>query len=304
MADVLVVGEALVDIVERLDGSRAEHPGGSPANVALGLARLDRDVHLLTRVGDDERGRSVLAHLEGSGVHLVDGSVTGEPTSTATARLDERGVATYHFELDWRLPPAPDLAGYHALHTGSIAAFLSPGGDAVVRLVEEAAGRVTVTYDPNARPQLMGEAGPARARVEHLVAHSDVVKVSDEDIAWLAPGEDPLAVVRAWQLGRPSVVVLTRGEGGAVAVLDAGEVEVKAPPTAVVDTVGAGDSFMAALLDHLAGADLLGAHRADALRSNGTDQVAAMLRHAARVAAITCSRAGADPPTRAELDTA
>jgi fructokinase len=102
--EVLVVGEALVDIVERRDGSRAEHPGGSPANVALGLARLGRRTGLLTRIGDDERGRRIVAHLQAGGVRLVDGSVTADPTSTAKATLDDRGVASYEFDIDWRLP--------------------------------------------------------------------------------------------------------------------------------------------------------------------------------------------------------
>jgi len=302
VAEVLVVGEALVDIVERTDGSRAEHPGGSPANVALGLARLGRAAALLTRIGTDERGVAVRTHLEASGVRLVEGSVTGERTSTATARLDERGVASYAFDLDWRVAADPDLSAYAALHTGSIAAFLAPGGDDVVRLVEAASGRVTVTYDPNARPVLMGDAGQARARVERIVALADLVKVSDEDLAWLAPGEDPVAIATRWQASGPAVVVVTRGGEGAVAVTGTGRVEVLAPQVDVVDTVGAGDSFMSGLVDHLAGAGLLGAGTHDTMAAMPAADVAAMLTHAVRVAAVTVSRAGANPPTRAELD--
>ncbi|MDQ1292151.1 MAG: fructokinase [Actinomycetota bacterium] len=305
VSSILVIGEALVDIVRRTDGSRAEHPGGSPANVALGLARLERDATLLTRIGRDERGRTVRRHLEGAGVRLLDGSITAEPTSTATARLDAAGVATYEFDLDWRLPTALDPAGlardFQALHTGSIAAFLQPGGDDVLRALEAVRGTMTISYDPNARPALMGEASQARARVERIVALSDLVKVSDEDLAWLAPGEDPLDVAREWAARGPAVVVVTLGGQGAVGLCAAGRVRVPAPATTLVDTVGAGDSFMSGLLDHVAGADLLGADRAERLRGIDERFLRDMLEHAARLASITCGREGADPPTRAEL---
>ncbi|WP_198954675.1 carbohydrate kinase [Kineosporia sp. R_H_3] len=302
MAKVLVVGEALVDIVQRADGSGADHPGGSPANVALGLARLGRDASLLTRIGTDAHGRAIREHLEASGVHLVDGTVVDAPTSTATALVDAQGVATYHFDIDWRLDTVPDVTRYDALHTGSIAAILQPGGDAVLRLVEQASGRVVVTYDPNARPTLMGDPVATRERMERIVALADVVKVSDEDLAWLAPGEDPVDVAAAWQATGPGIVVVTRGGEGAVAVQATGRVEVLAPRIDVVDTVGAGDSFMSALVDHLDGAGLLGTGTRAAIAAMPTEQVEAMLRHAVRVAAVTCSRAGANPPTRAELD--
>ena len=299
--DILVVGEALVDIVERRDGSRAEHPGGSPANVALGLSRLGRHAVLLTRIGSDPRGTVIREHLQASGVELLPGSVTEAVTSTATALIDEAGVASYLFDLDWALPAGIDLGSADALHTGSIAAFLAPGGDAVIELVDRAAGQVTVSYDPNARPRLMGDPEQARVRVEHLVSRSDLVKVSDEDLAWLAPGEPVADVAASWLALGPAVVVVTLGGAGSLALCAAGRVQVPAPAVAVVDTVGAGDSFMSGLLDHLAGAGLLGAARRPALRAITTADVEAMLRHAARIAAITCSRAGANPPTRAEL---
>lgn len=302
MDDVLVVGEALVDIVHRLDGTQEEHPGGSPTNVALGLARLGRRARLLTRIGDDDRGRTIRTHLETSGVLLEPGSVVAGPTSTATAMIDETGAATYEFALDWDLPADVAIESANALHTGSISAFLAPGGDAVVALLERVAGSLTITYDPNTRPPLMGDARAARARVERIVALADVVKASDEDLAWLCPGADPAAVARGWLELGPAVVVVTRGGSGSIGVTRAGQVEVAAPQVDVVDTVGAGDSFMSALLDHLAGAGLLGAQRREALRAASLDEVRVMLEHAVRIAAVTCSRAGANPPTRSELD--
>jgi fructokinase len=299
--DVLVVGEALVDIVLRGAVPAGEHPGGSPANVALGLGRLGRQVSLLTRLGDDDRGERVRAHLAASGVALAAGTLVPGRTSTATARLDERGVASYEFELDWRLPEAVELPPAQALHTGSIAAFLAPGGEAVLELVRRARGRLTVSYDPNARPVLMGDAGPARERVERFVAAADVVKVSDEDLAWLAAGADPADVATDWLALGPGVVVVTRGGEGATGVCTAGRVDVAAPRIQVVDTVGAGDAFMAGLLDALARAGLLGADRSEALRGISADALAVAARRATRVAAITCTRPGADPPTREEL---
>ncbi len=310
MKDVLVIGEALVDIVAHSprDGADtpapAEHPGGSPANVALGLARLGRDVELITRIGDDDRGRRIRDHLESSGVVLAPDSTDTAPTSTATATVDEAGVASYAFSLDWRLPAVTgDITQTaRALHTGSIAAFLPPGGDQLLALVDDVRGRLTVTYDPNARPALMGEANQARLRVERFVAAADVVKVSDEDLRWLAPGEDPLAVAHEWLDAGPAVVVLTRGSAGAEGLCRAGSVHVDPRPIVVADTVGAGDSFMAGLIDFLAGVDLLGHDRRHNLRAITVSDLRAMLTHAARIADITCSRAGANPPTRTELD--
>ncbi len=301
MDDVLVVGEALVDIVLRGGVLADEHPGGSPANVALGLGRLGRRVSLLSRLGDDERGERVRTHLAASGVRLAPGTLAPGRTSTATASLDDRGAASYEFELDWRVPDAVELPPAQALHTGSIAAFLPPGGDAVFELVRRAQGGLTVSYDPNARPALMGDAGQARARVERFVAAADVVKVSDEDLAWLLPGADPAAVAADWLELGPAVVVVTRGGDGATGLCADGRVDVPAPPVDVVDTVGAGDAFTAGLLDALAGAGLLGAERAGALRAIPRDVLQGATRRATRVAAITCERAGANPPTHAEL---
>lgn len=302
MNGMLVVGEALIDIVERPGSPTTEHPGGSPANVALGLARLGHPADLLTRIGNDRRGRAVRAYLECCGVRLVPGSVTDEPTSTATAHLDPDGVASYDFDLDWRLPDSQAHESACCLHTGSIAAFLPPGGDAVLNLVEKMADRATISYDPNIRLPLMGDPASARQRVETFVRCADVVKVSEEDLARLAPGEDPVAVAQSWLATGPAIVVVTLGGRGAVGLCAAGRADVPAPAITVVDTLGAGDSLMAGLLDHLAALDLLGPQRLADLRAINLADVDAMLRHAVRIAAITCTRAGANPPNRAELE--
>jgi fructokinase len=187
------------------------------------------------------------------------------------------------------------------LHVGSIGAYLQPGGDTVLALVRDAAGTVTVTYDPNARPRLMGEPGATLRWMEQIVRHAGLVKVSDEDLLWLTPDRSIEEVAAAWHALGPAVVVVTRGGDGAIARCAAGRVEVPGRAVDVVDTVGAGDSFMSALIDHLLAADLLGHGRRQALADISLEQVAAMLHHAVEVSAIVCSRPGADPPWRAEL---
>ncbi|MFJ3407729.1 carbohydrate kinase [Promicromonospora sp. NPDC090134] len=301
-AHVLAVGEALVDGVHRPDGSSAEHPGGSVANVALTLGRLGREVRLATWFGTDARGDAVRGWLADSAVELVEGSDGAERTSTAVATLDDAGSATYEFDLTWQVPAAA-AAGAEtlAVHAGSIAAMLEPGAAEVSMLLDGARTTSTVTYDPNARPAIMGPADEVRPRVEALVQLSDVVKVSDEDLAWLYPGTDPVTVARDWQRGTPALVVVTFGGKGAVAVSDAGEVEAVAPRVEVVDTVGAGDSFMGALIDGLWEHDLLGAARRDALNAVGAATVQNVLDRCVAVAAITVSRAGANPPRREEV---
>ncbi len=304
MDRALVIGEALVDVVVHPDGTTDRHPGGSPANVAVGLARLGRGVDLLTWIGDDPDGAVVRDHVAASGVHLAAGSDGATRTSVATARLDPAGTATYVFDLAWDLPPnlAPDTAPL-VVHTGSIATVLPPGAEAVARQLDRHRPTSTLTYDPNLRPSIIGPVGPARRTVEHLVTMCDVVKVSDEDLAWLLPGDDPAAVATRWASSGPGLVVVTLGGAGALAVTAAGaQVRVAAPPVVVADTVGAGDSFMAGLVDGLWSAGLLGADRRAALGTAAAATVEQILARCTQVAAITVSRPGADPPTVAELD--
>ena len=195
------------------------------------------------------------------------------------------------------------------VHTGSIAAILSPGAAMVEKVLADFRATSTVCYDPNARPQLMGEPAAARAIVERLVALADLVKCSDEDIAWFydvdASRDSVLEdVLRGWLALGPAVVVVTRGKKGALALTASGlRLEVPADPSVVVaDTVGAGDSFMGGLEDGLWSEGLVGADRREALHAIDTTTLERVVRHAATIADITVSRAGANPPTRAEID--
>ena len=300
-ARILIAGEALTDIVVDADGARREHPGGSPLNVAVALARLGHDAHLLTAIGDDARGDAIRAHLDESGVQLTPASVRPGRTSTAEAVLDAHGAATYTFDLTWDpdtagLPEAPD-----AVHTSSIAAVLEPGATTLSALLRSARGSSTISYDPNARPTLMGAPEDVRARIEENIALSDVVKASDEDVAWLYGTEDVEDVAASWRDLGPSLTVLTRGGDGAVAFSASGRVQVAPVQVEVVDTVGAGDTFSAGILDALAAKGLLGADRREMLAAIPSDDLATVLRRAAALSAITVSRAGANPPWSHEL---
>lgn len=298
---VLVVGEALVDLVQRVDGSVDEAPGGSPANVALTLGRLGRHPQLLTSLGDDDRGRIVRAWLEESGVRVT--AASAGRTSTATAVLDASGAATYEFDLAWSVD-ARLAAPADVVHVGSIATVIEPGATEVARLVAERRETATISFDPNIRPALIDDAAAARARVEQLVGLADVVKVSAEDLHWLHPERSLEEGAAAWLAAGPALVVVTLGGAGAFALTASARIALPAPPTTVVDTVGAGDTFMGALLDGLLEADLIGADRRDALREMPAGVLERILRRSADAAAITVSRPGADPPTLAELDAA
>jgi fructokinase len=301
----LVVGEALVDIVVAPDGSSAEHAGGFAANVAVGLARLGRPVELATHIAADERGHLVRDHVERDGVRLSAGSISAERTPTATARLDERGVAAYTFDLTWDLPQSLGPGSAAHVHIGSIGTVLLPGADQVRRIVGEARDHATISYDPNLRPALLGDPDHERPGIEQLVALSDLVKASDEDIAWLYPGDAVDEVLARWSGLGPSMTVITLGGDGARALVGGAFVTVPPEPVRVADTVGAGDSFMAALIAGLLDPDgpalIGGAVGRAALADAEPGAVRPALDQAIHAAAITCSRAGADPPYRREL---
>jgi len=302
----LVIGESLIDIVHSPDGSAREHVGGSPANVAVGLARLGHEVTLATMLGRDEKGTRIASLLHGEGVALTQDSLGSKPTSVATSMLDATGAATYGFDLTWELNQDQPLEGLGHVHTGSIAATLEPGATAVLATLQRARPGATISYDPNARPALMGDPQEVRAKIEALIGLSDVVKASDQDIAWLY-GDVPLPeILRLWGLLGPALIVLTRGDQGAVMGLtNTGELaSVDAPVVEVVDTVGAGDAFMAGLLSGLLDARLLGDIAArDRLRSAVLSDVRPAVHRGLTCAAVTVSRPGADPPRRSEVAT-
>lgn len=295
----LVIGESLIDIVER-----DEHVGGSPLNVAVGLARLGRDVDFLTHIGDDPRGRRIAEYVNAAGVHLVSGSQSAVRTAVAQLTVDENGSADYVFDLDWQLSATPMVAPPLFVHTGSIAAVQEPGCLAVAALIDTYHVSATITFDPNVRPSLIVDRDLARERIEHLVERSDIVKVSEEDLCWIDPERPPEQIAQTWRTLGPSVVAVTMADRGAVAVCAAGEVRVPARPVQVVDTVGAGDAFTVGLIDALWAQGLLGGQRRGELARIDLDALTAALEAASNAAALTVARAGADLPDRDALQAA
>lgn len=297
---IVVSGEALVDVVTEADGTTTETPGGSPLNVAVGLGRLDVPATLYCQVGEDDRAGVLVSHVAASGAQLVAAPTSTGRTSTAVATLDATGAAHYDFDLEWSLP-RQELPACDGVHVGSLGTVLEPGRDAVLDLVDQARGRgLLVSFDVNVRPAFLPDVAEGWRQAAELAARCPLVKLSDEDALALRPDltvEDTARALLA--AGETVLVLLTRGPDGATAFSAQGEVSVVPRPTTVVDTVGAGDSFMAATLAQLhdrgayAAPESLGDLDGDALRT--------LLAGAVEVAAITCERRGANPPTRDEL---
>ncbi|WP_049580850.1 carbohydrate kinase family protein [Streptomyces sp. SBT349] len=292
---VTVVGEALVDLLWPAGARTARAvPGGSPANVAVGLHRLGRPVTLVTAWGDDAPGALVGAHLAGTGVPVR--RVPAEPpgrTIVALAYLDANGGAEYDFLAAWDPLELPVPADTAVLHTGSLAVVIEPGAFRVLELCrrQRELGR-TVVADLNVRPAVQPDPDSYRSVARRVAGAVDVLKASEEDLAWLYPGTRPADAARTLLGFGPRLAVVTLGAAGALALMGRSEVRVSAPAAEVVDTVGAGDSFQSALLDALAERDGVPTDPAELAR---------ILAGCAAAAALTCTRVGADPPTRADM---
>lgn len=299
----LCLGEALIDSVTTGD-SVAEHVGGSPFNVAVGLARLGHATRFASWWGKDAYGERISEALSDAGVDVLPGSDGAAFTTVAHATIDATGQASYVFEMESGLAPVTDIAEVGHFHTGSIGAALDPGGAAIAGVLSSGRARATVSFDPNARPSLMGTPDEARPRTEHLVGLADVVKASDEDLAWLYPADSVEAVMRRWQAQGPALIVVTAGSEGAYSLLrgTAEVVLMKPERVDVADTVGAGDSFMAGLIAGLTDAGLLGGSPARTrLASASWAAVEPALQQAIAASAITVSHHGAYAPTPAEV---
>ncbi|MDF9276889.1 carbohydrate kinase [Arthrobacter sp. EH-1B-1] len=289
---ILVVGEALMDIVSREEGLD-RHPGGSPANVAVGLARLGSDVSLLTGLAEDAMGLTIWRYLESQGVKLLPSSLHAARTSSATAVLQNDRAAKYHFDVEWTLPARPLDAAFDVIHTGSIAAFLEPGAASVRRIFQQASkDGALLSFDPNIRPQLLPPHPVSVGMFEMMVENVDVVKLSDEDAEWLYPQIAIDGVIEKLLTRGPGLIIITRGAAGANLATKANRCRMPADSVDVVDTIGAGDSYMAAVLNLVATTKRLPRDLAE---------LEALGSLAATAAAITVSRAGAQPPTRQDL---
>ncbi|WP_168801738.1 carbohydrate kinase family protein [Glycomyces buryatensis] len=302
-----VVGEALIDLeVAQTDARHPiAHPGGSPMNVAVTLGRLGSDVAFLGRLLSDAFGKLLRTHLTESNVDLRWAVDAAEPTSLAIVSVALGGSAGYAFHVQgtadwqwsgWELPADPDL---EAVHAGSLALALEPGGEVVGRWLEGLATGTTISVDPNVRPALLGDRDGYRDNVDRWISFSSIVKVSDEDLEWIWPGADPDELAGRWVDKGCKLVVVTRGGRGSLAHCGGERFEVPTAKTEIVDTVGAGDALSGALLDWLSRHDRLDQQ---GLARLSADEAREAVEFASRVAAITCSRAGANPPRRSELD--
>ncbi|MCT9139316.1 carbohydrate kinase family protein [Streptomyces violarus] len=306
---ITVLGECVADAFTEPAAARNELalrvlPGGGPANTAVALARLGTPARFLARLSGDVFGRLFRAHLEASGVDLSDAVEAAEPSTLAVAELDAQGQAAFSFHAqataDWQWTSAElagvDLTGTGCVHTGSLALVREPGAAVVEDFLAAAAPRATISIDPNVRPLLV-HPDVYRARLAHWCGLADVLRLSEDDLELLLPGTPPEQACDTWHAAGARLVVITRGADGALASLDGERVRVPAVPTSVADTVGAGDSFTAGLLHHLGARGLLGGR----LTELCPDDVEEACRFGARVAALTCSVAGPNPPWRSQL---
>lgn len=306
-----VIGEALVDIVKRHDAPAQAHPGGSPMNVAVGVSRLGHEVQFIGRYGNDEHGSLIDQHLKSAEVILPVGA-DAQKTSTAQAVIGSTGAAEYEFDIDWSLDAAQEALAHvaaeaTAIHVGSIGAMLEPGASAVIETISQADSHALITYDPNCRPTIIPDSSVARAWAERVVAHADVVKASDEDLLWLYPHRTLEETAQAWLDLGTNLVVVTRGEMGPWALsraTGAEGVSVPAHRVEVADTVGAGDSLMAALIAALLDRGVEGADASARIDALSHEDVQDILTFSVVAAGITVSREGANPPTRGEVDAA
>jgi fructokinase len=304
---VTVVGEVLVDLLWRAGATEVVPvPGGSPANVAVGLRRLGRPSTLVTTWGEDPPGARISEHLTSSAVEVRRLAGASGRSMVALAYIDGAGSATYDFLAAWdpqRLSVPEDTT---VLHTGSLAVIVEPGASAVLRLCQEVGSRpgAAVVVDLNVRPAVQPDRDAYGAACLRVAAVADVVKASDEDLAWLFPGLEPAEAARSLLAAGPRLVVVTLGGEGAFALTSDTLVRVPAPAVTVADTVGAGDSFQAALLDAVAACG--GQPRADGRHPlpSTDEQLRAVLVRCVTAAAINCTRIGANPPTAGELEAA
>lgn len=301
---ITVAGEALIDLVAR-DGFLQPLPGGGPFNTAVALARLDVPTSFLGRVSTDRLGRLLAAELERSGVddrHLLRGS---SPTPVAVVDTTESGDAEYTFYLpgtayaDLTPTDLPDLGEeVSCLHLGTLALATDPPAATFELLLERESARRLVVVDPNVRPDVIADADEYRRRFESWLSKAHVVKASAFDVEWVYPGLALDAFAERVLERGARLAVVTRGAAGAIAVTRAGSAQVDALSVDVVDTVGAGDAFGAGLLRRLWESGRL--DRNSVGRMDG-EELEDVLRFATAVAALQCSRAGAVPPTLAEV---
>jgi fructokinase len=307
---IVVCGEALIDLFIGAPSSAGlpseAIAGGSPFNVAIGVGRLGRSSAFLSTLSDDAFGSFLASKLTDAGVSSTYLQRCPKRTTLSVIATSATGQPQYSFYADdsadralspEALPPQlpPDVK---AIAAGSYALGVEPIASAIETLLRREAGSRVISLDPNVRPRVVGDLTVYRERFERLLAHATIVKASDEDIELLYSTHDLTSAARAWLEMGPKLVIITRGANGPLAVFGSSVLDRPAPRVDVVDTVGAGDTFHAALLSWLDAHSLL---TPESVAQLDESQVTAALDFAAAAAAIVCTRRGANPPTWDEV---
>jgi len=300
MAQVWVAGEVLIDLIPE-GAVRKPVVGGGPANTAKALAKLGIDTQFIDATSSDQYGQMAIDELKSVGVKLDYIEYSDMPTSLAIASLSDSGSATYEFvientatfdfTLDWLPKPQTDLPSL--LHIGTLATVIEPGASALFKWAQSIAKFAPVVFDPNIRPAVLSDHSQYVAQIERWVAISSAVKVSDEDISWLYPALNIEQVINKWLKKGLSLIVVTHGDKGLTGYRKDEKLTVDAVQVKVADTVGAGDTVGAVLVEAIV---------KYGLPSLMGSRLETMLKRAAMAAAITVSRVGANPPTFQELE--
>ena len=300
MSQVWVAGEVLIDLIP--DGlERKPIVGGGPANTAKALSKLGIDAHFIDGISTDDYGQVAKDELVASGVKLDYVKYSEKPTCLAIVSLSDSGSASYEFVIentatfdftaDWL--PNPQTERPSLLHIGTLATVIEPGASVLFEWAQSVAKVAPIVFDPNIRPAVISDRKKYVMQVERWVAISSAVKVSDEDIKWLYPSLEIEQVVNNWLARGPSLIVVTSGDKGLSGYRVGEKVSVDAIKVAVADTVGAGDTVGAILVEAIVN---------DGLSSLSGVRLEMMLKRAAKAAAITVSRSGANPPTLKEIE--
>ena len=299
---VWVCGEALIDLIPIRPGSdqRQVIPGGGPANTAHALARLDIPTEFIGGLSDDQYGQRMRAEFMAGRVGLTFTPEHQLPTCLAIVSIDLDGGATYEFKIDGTATfafatenlPDPKVIKPDAIYIGTLGTIIEPGASILKDWIIQAKDYAPIIYDPNIRSSVISDRSRYQEVVKNWVALSNVVKASEDDVAWLYPDTDPLEIARGWVSQGVQLVVITKGENGIVGVTENQEVSSPGVKVDVIDTVGAGDTVGAVLVEALV---------EFGLEKLTGELLSHTLHRAALAAAITCSRAGANPPTKTEL---
>ncbi|MGI8648092.1 MAG: carbohydrate kinase [Acidimicrobiales bacterium] len=299
--NVIVCGEALIDLLEQPDGSFLARPGGSPTNTAVALSRLGIRTALVARLAADRFGNLLRTHLTESGVDLFSAVHSAKPTTLAVASLDETKNASYSFYIDgcadgsWStadIPNALDATDVLVV-SGSLALPTPAMAEVMENLLHRAQGQLVVVFDPNIRPALITDKSTVTNRLDRWITQSTIVKASAEDVAWRWPDKTIEEVAHEWIEQGVALIVITDGARGAYGYTTSASTRCEAPAVDVIDTIGAGDTFTAGLINWLAEHSFT---TSDALRSLTSSQLKAALDAAIALASDTCTRPGADPP--------